>query len=97
MSFARIHRDEIPVAQKTPSHHVLAAANKLRHPSDILAGRETELNLDFLKQLQNVPTGGLQATACQFDEITQIGSGNVRGARRAAPSHVAPARTSKSL
>jgi hypothetical protein len=36
------------------SHHVIPAANKLWHPLEMLARRETELHLNVTKQLQSL-------------------------------------------
>ena len=52
MSFARVQGREEPITEQTFSHHVLPAANEFCHPYETLAGCETELNLDVMKNLK---------------------------------------------
>jgi len=55
MPFASFERRKELVTQEASSHHVFSPANELCHPPEILTGRQPELLLDLMEELQSIP------------------------------------------
>jgi hypothetical protein len=72
MSLAGIWRREELVTEETFTHHVLPATDKPCDPYEILAGRETELDLNVMKKLKGVAADGIEAGASHFNEIAHV-------------------------
>jgi len=90
MSFAGVQGREEPVTEETFSHHVLPAANKLCHPHEILTGRETELDVNVMKELKSVTAEGFEAVTGYFYKITHVALMNPRCCSRAAALQSVP-------
>jgi hypothetical protein len=58
--------------EKAFPHHALSAANRLRNPLKILAGRQSELKLNLVTKMKRVGTGGTEGVARRLNQVVKV-------------------------